>query len=937
MKTKITYLFAFLLLIVIGCDDREIDDFQNNENNTLQVSVSVPEETPATRSIENPNNSKDIIVKLKANETLNLYFKQGSTIKEVENVLLTNVSNDGKKANFEVKVPEDINATQPYTLYGVYGTSSKVKDGKPVADVTTRTAELINGKSTMKVPMYFKQAINGNMPNITFKHLGAMLVYTARNNTSSNLVKPDLAYLRASRYERFPYYLGTKKEPFNLEQEKVVSTQPTNGFGFQQFLSEQVEKATTNFNAGGTMTMVQWVSPKQFSGRKPLCQIYFITGSAFGSVQAPQMQRGRAYHIGLTYSKDSNNKGVLAVNSSDATTPGKMTIRISDNDLKLRFGGGVANGWIDLNANGVKDEGESIASVDSDWHNYWLSDNAQGLVTIYGKVTYLGIVSWGKMTELEVKDNPALEHLIMRGGYIDPLTKLDVSQNVNLRELRIKSEKLTKLDVSKNTKLQILEVRLTKLKTLDITNNKYLSQLIIPDNQLTELDISKHKRIEKFNVAGNKLTKLNIANGNNANFTECDVRDNPNLTCIKVDKDFVPNATTWKKDATASWNNTGQECGAPGKLVFESTNKDYYVEPTDRDKCRHTYYIEGTYLRSVKIKNIGVEPVKVTKVEIDDDDAPGRITCSTPLNFTLGANETKDLVFVIIPKKTESNDEIRYEAKIKTEDNKQITFRGYLGVDEKLEGKVTNGVNKVLNGSTQTVTLFGKTYYYKKEYVDTDKDGIISVREAREYKGALVLWINDWGNNDKNPFKYFTNITTLGADFEADWQRLKYLENLKRVAVRGPYEHLAKALWRNGKDGIKKVEEMWFYVTDDGNDDYGTLDKDEFPSLKKWWSHGYRYPDKALAKQLVVYQVDGSPIKTTSIVKKMTNVKDLKIKACPRLKKFYLPTNYTGAGITIKVENCPNIEKIYIPSGVGLDAATYHSWGITGTPDIVHY
>ncbi len=102
MKTKIIYLFAFLLLAVIGCDEKE-DDLQNIKNSTLQVSVSVPEQAPNTRSIESPNNSKNIIVKWKQGNTIDLFFEQGNTLKLVKEIPLTNITNNGKKAQFEIE------------------------------------------------------------------------------------------------------------------------------------------------------------------------------------------------------------------------------------------------------------------------------------------------------------------------------------------------------------------------------------------------------------------------------------------------------------------------------------------------------------------------------------------------------------------------------------------------------------------------------------------------------------------------------------------------------------------------------------------------------------------------------------------------------------------------------------------------------------------
>ncbi len=53
MKQKLIYIFALILLTVVGCDEREVDNFQNPEDGMLTVTVNTPKEAPETRALRN--------------------------------------------------------------------------------------------------------------------------------------------------------------------------------------------------------------------------------------------------------------------------------------------------------------------------------------------------------------------------------------------------------------------------------------------------------------------------------------------------------------------------------------------------------------------------------------------------------------------------------------------------------------------------------------------------------------------------------------------------------------------------------------------------------------------------------------------------------------------------------------------------------------------
>ena len=95
---------------------------------------------------------------------------------------------------------------------------------------------------------------------------------------------------------------------------------------------------------------------------------------------------------------------------------------------------------------------------------------------------------------------------------------------------------------------------------LGVKRKPFLPLVYCLDNKLTNLDISNNKKINNLVCSNNKLVSLNVANGNNKNFTRFYSLYNPNLTCIQVDRNFNPDPAIWKKDDTATWNNSGNPC-----------------------------------------------------------------------------------------------------------------------------------------------------------------------------------------------------------------------------------------------------------------------------------------------------------------------------------------------------------------------------------------
>jgi Leucine-rich repeat (LRR) protein len=150
-----------------------------------------------------------------------------------------------------------------------------------------------------------------------------------------------------------------------------------------------------------------------------------------------------------------------------------------------------------------------------------------------------------QLTSLDVSQNTALKTLFCFSNF---LITLDVSSNTALTHLYSHSNQFISLDVSQNTDLYFLQCQSNQLTTLDVSTNTALQYLYCYSNQLTSLDISNDTILKELHCQDNQLTSLDLRNGNNTNmptFTiSFNATNNPNLYCINVD-DVFWSTTNW--------------------------------------------------------------------------------------------------------------------------------------------------------------------------------------------------------------------------------------------------------------------------------------------------------------------------------------------------------------------------------------------------------
>lgn len=118
--------------------------------------------------------------------------------------------------------------------------------------------------------------------------------------------------------------------------------------------------------------------------------------------------------------------------------------------------------------------------------------------------------------ELFTTDIPALEKITVLNFFNSTITDFKgIKYLKNLQELQFINGNLANIDISENKNLKILKIDNSKLQSININGADSLEQLFLWENNLTNLDTSSNLKLKTLAVPRNKLTKINISNNEN--------------------------------------------------------------------------------------------------------------------------------------------------------------------------------------------------------------------------------------------------------------------------------------------------------------------------------------------------------------------------------------------------------------------------------------
>ncbi|MBO4231423.1 MAG: hypothetical protein J5886_07070, partial [Bacteroidales bacterium] len=181
-------------------------------------------------------------------------------------------------------------------------------------------------------------------------------------------------------------------------------------------------------------------------------------------------------------------------------------------------------------------EAEAITKIELSTDNISTLEGIQGfpnLNYLHAQGTRKDETNYGKLTQVDLTDNPKLQHIHLIHNHI---SKLNLGDQPDLDYLSIDYNEVTEIDVKSFAKLTLLQVSYNKLKTIDVSGLNELDEFHCADNPIETITLSNPKLVS-FRCAGTLIKELDLSKCPKLNYLDC--ADCPNLTIIKLAKGQV--------------------------------------------------------------------------------------------------------------------------------------------------------------------------------------------------------------------------------------------------------------------------------------------------------------------------------------------------------------------------------------------------------------
>lgn len=166
------------------------------------------------------------------------------------------------------------------------------------------------------------------------------------------------------------------------------------------------------------------------------------------------------------------------------------TTKVGENWIFFATGNNI---WVDLNDNGLYDDGEEMLKTIPE------NEKTAEIYAFKQPIDLQTIRVYG--TEISLFFCPDNE-----------LISIDVSQATHLQKLYCHFNQLTNVDVTHNPLLKELICHTNRLKTLNVIHNPLLESLLCYNLQLVKLDISKNKELKFLRCNNNQLKGKEMTN-----------------------------------------------------------------------------------------------------------------------------------------------------------------------------------------------------------------------------------------------------------------------------------------------------------------------------------------------------------------------------------------------------------------------------------------
>ena len=258
---------ATILFFVVACNNEESFAERTPETERrLSLTASLPNDGPTTR-VNLTQDEKNILLTWVVNDEIELLFKQETTeITQTITLTSTNISNEGKRAQFDIVIPQEIDAGT-FDLYGVYGggglsNSDPTKAVLPQSAGNATSLNTPNDNSSVEsrkdVMLYFaSKNIQTSNPqtSVVFKHLGSLFSVTITNTGGPDIYDlQEAALVEVGGDSNWAYNGHTGGKNFDLVNEEFLETE--SGVSYISFTPDQM-----TLEVGDLVTLWAWYPP----------------------------------------------------------------------------------------------------------------------------------------------------------------------------------------------------------------------------------------------------------------------------------------------------------------------------------------------------------------------------------------------------------------------------------------------------------------------------------------------------------------------------------------------------------------------------------------------------------------------------------------------------------------------------------------------------
>ena len=282
------YLIPLLLGLASFCFATACKEYDELEGSRI-ITVSASFQDDATRAdIEQAQGSLNLVTRWREDDKISLFLLQDGKGYTLEPVKVYNISSDGKRCSFDIRLPADISMDRAYDIYGLCDAEG----------VLWEEEGFVYAKSELKrmswnnriVPMWFHE--QGGKSNIqaNFLHLGTYEILHVTNSSKAGVT---------FRHDGFdvdePWYKSSENTPLKEDYDPTHNVEEP---------GDDASSGSVFIPAGSTEKSLSWYVPRGGTIIDATL-LATINGNSVRSSNTKnssvRIQRGHVYHMYATW------------------------------------------------------------------------------------------------------------------------------------------------------------------------------------------------------------------------------------------------------------------------------------------------------------------------------------------------------------------------------------------------------------------------------------------------------------------------------------------------------------------------------------------------------------------------------------------------------------------------------------------------------------